>query len=401
MKGKIRPWLWVLVPILLIAWLLPFGWNASMVPYSSLTPSDRGVSGIYRLLEERGEPVGRWEEGWDHLPETRGHVLWIVEPSQRFFSPGEIDTLKQWVRNGNTLIVWATFGRPLSDGLHLDGYEIDHRKKKVSMDRSGSGWKNEVETLHFPRNRRLLSSMDEVWKDDQGIPRIGKRGIGKGAIYYIPEPDLITNRGIGKEDNLALALYFASLAKGDGRIWFDETVHGMEAPSAGGAGEERTLTTLMSPLLWWLFFQGTLLFFLWLYRNGKRFGAPRWESVKEERTGNEYIRAMASLYQWAGVGQESLAIQLEGVLRETRSRLGLGSRSPLSKVLEQTERRMGWVAAQRFRKLIREIENLPDTPKGSTLIRLSRDLQKWREELEGWRPKRSTSRESGSFPTGF
>ena len=58
-----------------------------------------------------------------------------------------------------------------------------------------------------------------------------------------------------------------------------------------------TLEGLLAPMMFMLL-QVLLLSVLWLYMKGKRFAAPRWESVSQVRSGDEYVAAMAGLYRW-------------------------------------------------------------------------------------------------------
>lgn len=390
MKSRGKVWLLILTVLLItvgMGWFISAWLDASHPPYSSRSPAEEGTKGVYRLMEERGIPVGRWEMGWDRLPDTEGNMLWIVEPTDVLLTEGTFRKLQKWIGKGNTVVIWSRPGDPLSGRLGFPAYETHKGEQKVPMQISADGWQKEIRTLYFAHDGRLenAAELDGVWKDREGIPRVGMRRMGKGAVYYIPEPEPITNRYIHRGDNLALVLYFSSLRKEEGKLWFDETLHRVDAMATGMEKGSPSLMNLLTPTMWWITLQLLLLFILWLYRKGKRFASPRWETVQEVRTGDEYIRAMASLYQQAGLGRESLNLQLDSLIQESKLRLGLGPRSMEKTLCDQAEKLVSADFSRRLGALITEVRLLPESPKDRTLIRLSREMQKLREELEGWR----------------
>lgn len=406
MKGRRKVWLLFLTVLLVtfgIGWFISAWLDTSHPPYSSRSPAEEGTKGIYRLLEARGIPVDRWETGWSRLPDTKGNVLWIVEPTEILLTEGTFGELQKWIRKGNTVVLWSRPGDTLSDRLGFGAHETHKGEQEILMPPSADGWGKEIRTLHFVHDGRLESSsdLDDVWKDREEIPRVGMRQMGEGTVYYIPESELITNQYIDQGDNLALVLYFSSLRTGEGKVWFDETAHRMGAMTDGMEESSPSLVNLLTPMMWWFILQLLLLFILWLYRKGKRFASPRWETVREVRTGDEYIRAMASLYEWAGLGRESLSLQLNSLIRESKTRLGLRPQASEEILCDQVEKLVNADVSQRLRTLIIEVKHLPESPKGRTLIRLSREMQKLREELEGWKRMGSIYNRSESSPKGF
>ena len=152
------------------------------------------------------------------------------------------ENLRNWIRKGNTVVIWSRPGDILSGRLGLQAHEGDKGKHDIQMPRVSDGWRTEIRTLHFIYDGRLdsASDLDDAWMDREGIPRVGMRKMGNGEVFYIPEAEPITNGSIDQGDNVALALYFASLRNGQGKVWFDETVHqeglvtpGMEEESPG------------------------------------------------------------------------------------------------------------------------------------------------------------------------
>lgn len=393
-KRRVWPWALTITVLLTVIALVTTWLQTSPIPYSSLNSTEQGTKGIYRLLQEREVPVDRWETGWDRLPESTGHVLWVIQPEQKVYFPEvEGEWLKRWVKKGNTVVIWSGPKTPLSQELGFDAAQSADGVRKVKMAPTTEGWLKEVHSLYFPHGHQVEGSPDRVWMDEQGSPRVGKRSMGRGAIYYIPEPDVITNQAIDRADNLALALHMASFTAGEGKVWFDESVHQSVESTAPAApsqpGTPSTVEELLTPLMRLLLAQLLLGGILWLYLQGKRFGAPRLEPIQEKATGDEYIRGMASLYQWAGLKQESLAIQLEGLLRETNLRMGLSPKASRAELWEQIEKRMGPTACKGLQDLADQVEGLTPPVKRSSFLRISQALQKWKEELEEWTRNRS------------
>ncbi|WP_169713516.1 DUF4350 domain-containing protein [Paludifilum halophilum] len=375
----------------LLGWLVAF-LPASYPSYSSESPAQDGVKGVYRLFKERGVEVARWENHWGDLPDDQGHVLFIVAPEQFLIPETARDRLLRWVSRGNVVVLWADPADPMVTELGFIGESGDGKEKRARMEPVAAGWLKDVRSLYFPRDFRLSDyvELDDSWKDTDGIRRMGRLNTGKGSIYYIPDPEMITNRYIEQADNLALPLYFASLA--DTKVWFDEGVH-KGALSVSGNREEDTPSSpwqLLSGEAWLLIFQGTGLFLLWLFWRGKRFAAPRQETVTEVRTSDEYIEAMGGLYQWAGLGRESLSIQLDGLLKEAAKHFGLPGNASRMDTIRWTRRFLGDEKARRLERLIEEVEQAPSKVKGRKLIRLSREIQEMREEIAEWKTAPST-----------
>ncbi|MFD1394928.1 DUF4350 domain-containing protein [Kroppenstedtia eburnea] len=404
MKGRVKVWtlgLMILLIVIGVGWFLSAWLDTSHPPYSSRSSAEEGLRGIYRLLDDRGVPVDRWEAGWNRLPDSEGHVLWIAEPRGMMLTETAFESLRRWIQKGNTVVIWSKPGDILSGRLGLQAHGGHQGEQDIQMSRVSDGWRREIRTLHFVYDGRLDSDsdLDDAWMDREGIARVGMRNLGNGAIFYIPEAEPITNRGIDQGDNVALALYLASLTNGQGKLWFDETVHReghvppeMEEGSPG-------LTDLLTPMMWWFVLQLFLLLILWLYRGGKRFASPRWENVRVTRTGDEYIQAMASLYERAGLGREALNIQLNALMKETKTRLGLPLQAAEEVVYERAEQLMGTELTRRLQTLVNGVNHLPESPKGRTLIRWSREVQKLREEMEAWRTKGGSTRDgSGTSP---
>ncbi|QKG84434.1 DUF4350 domain-containing protein [Kroppenstedtia pulmonis] len=361
---------------------------SSYPPYSSESPARDGVKGLYRLLEKQRVNVSRWDSTWEHLPNKKQDVLFIVSPKSLLVPGDSLEHLFEWIERGNIVVLWAKPGDPMVTELGFAGQSSDKQGKWMSMESQQKVWLKEINRLYFPSDAWLsdLIELDSEWKDTKGKRRVGSLQMGAGSIYYIPDPDMITNRYIDRGDNLALPLYFASLAKG--QVLFDE---GVRKGALSGKldyeqkGAPTSPTDLLSRESWLLLIQGVILFFFWIYLRGKRFANPRWETVHSSRSSDEYTSAMAGLYQWAELGKESLAIQLEEMLNQTSKVLGLPVGSSQSDIIQQTQLLMGKQVEDRLKKLIVEVENASPKVSGQELIRLSQKIYDTGEEIKRWK----------------
>ena len=69
-----------------------------------------GYKALYLWLQSQDLPVGRWEKGFENLPQDNS-VLVLVEPE---LGPGtgEMEALKEWVSDGRTLVLIASRPNP-------------------------------------------------------------------------------------------------------------------------------------------------------------------------------------------------------------------------------------------------------------------------------------------------
>jgi len=69
-----------------------------------------GYKALYLWLQSLDLPVGRWEKGFENLPQDNS-VLVLVEPE---LGPGtgEMEALKEWVSDGRTLVLIASRPNP-------------------------------------------------------------------------------------------------------------------------------------------------------------------------------------------------------------------------------------------------------------------------------------------------
>lgn len=372
----------ILSSVALLLSLMP----ADVPDYSSESSKKNGTKALYLLLEMRGISVDRFTSH-SPLPSGNGHVLFIAAPDDAQKYRYEIDELKAWTERGNTVVLWAYPGHPLLGEFGFSGYFRGIDKEKVLVKPRSEKWLAEIQTLSFPSGHRVNDEVEPLLTDQSGDILIGEAQLGEGKVFYVPDPNLITNAYIDQEDNLAIPLYFASLAE-EG-VWFDEAIlspyHSNFLVTEDG---KPTLWGLLAPAKLPLL-EALLLVVFWLYFKGKRFAAPRWENVTQVRKADEYVVAMAGLYQAAGLKSEVLEIQEQTFRRKTSSILGLSPDISDDQLVGVIKGTVGEKTALKTRKIIQALREAKKSPLGSKkLIRLSQQMDEVREEIERWKMKR-------------
>lgn len=233
-----------------------------------------------------------------------------------------------------------------------------------------------VPTLDRPQ---LVQStaLSPVVATDQGI-LVGALAREGQTVWVLSDPDILSNHGLGRGDNAALALAVVeALRPSDSAVVFDETIHGFGQNSS----------------LWRLIFQFPYLIatlqvaaavIALVWATAGRFGSP----VPAERplqAGKEtLLNNMASLLQFGGHGSVILRRYLDATLRDVVRRL----RAP--RTLEGEEL-IDWVdrvgaargAQRRFRDLREQVEAASGKagPGGPGLLGTAQDLYRWKREV--------------------
>jgi hypothetical protein len=224
----------------------------------------------------------------------------------------------------------------------------------------------------------------------QGI-LIGERRTGSKRIWLIADPDILSNHGLLKGDNPALAARLFTMLLPPpprGRIVFDETLHGY---SGSTARSPRGLASANNPLR--LLFQFPLVMVtlqvvaalgLVLWATMVRFGKPEpMETLFAQGKGG-LIRNAAHLMEFAG-GRETLLSDyfratVRGVARRLRAPASLGEPA-LIDWLGRVGRAHGVAAdlpaiARRVDEAVRDHGR--STP---TLVAAARDIHRWKQEM--------------------
>ena len=207
------------------------------------------------------------------------------------------------------------------------------------------------------------------------------------AIWVLADPDVIANHGIGRGENAALALAIINRLRGrDGSVVFDETIHGYLAQSAS------PLALLVQfPFVVATFMVAAALGLL-LWATMARFGAPQTAPPPLSAGRQGLLQNVAQLITFAGHQQVMVRRYVQETVSETAHQLhaprGL-SGEPLARWLTRVGEARGVTVD--CAAVIDEVEQLADRRRSDLgpLVRLAREIHRWRREIVDGRSKHS------------
>jgi hypothetical protein len=273
---------------------------------SSLDSGPRGTMALYNWLHDAGFDVSQVQSGQRFPPESG--TLVMINPNSDF-PEGQAGTVKNWVEDGNTLIL--AMGSERDDlsvqlgGRHpmLREFGIDlnlasdysdtvpvaqpvFNDPPVDRVRLAGVW-----SLALPLSNTvvLASSQDS---DGNRLPLAAMVQVGKGRLYIISGDYSMNNTGIRDESNAAFIYNIVQMA-GNKEVVFDEAHHGQ---SVGG-----DILSLFTSYPWgWALIYGALLVGLYFFWSGRRLGPPLpVVSPDQRRPTSDYVRSVASLFRRA------------------------------------------------------------------------------------------------------
>jgi hypothetical protein len=313
--------------------------GAQTPAYSVQRADDRGAALVYRLYGSAGLRPQVWDQELTHLKAPG--LLILLDPArprrifrdveigtEGDFLPHEIKALDDWVKQGNVVVVMTREANDLYGAL---GLIVDEPRgisatpaEPAQPSRLAMGV-NKLQTqtrfgFKFGRKTSKATGEEETAPETYPIPEIpaaawvelftkkdGQRSVpqvvsaarGKGLYVAVNDIWPAGNLGVTNADNARFMLNLAHLRPASGAVWFDE-YHKRPV--------ERGLVTYfrernMLPTLVYLLLLAALLF----WRTGTRFGPADPLVADRRRDSGEYVRAVASLYQNAGMTREAVA----------------------------------------------------------------------------------------------
>ncbi|MCX7597644.1 MAG: hypothetical protein N2512_02070, partial [Armatimonadetes bacterium] len=192
--------------------------------------------------------------------------------------------------------------------------------------------------------------------------------LGQGRIDVLGDANILSNKYLGEADNALLAAAIL-LPDAPARLAFDEYHHGLARyEQLGEAGRARRA---IDAALW------TLLAALAFYVGAGmlRMGRARAFRERPRRTVSEYVRAVAWLYQRAGMNKAALEMLGRGARRAWSARLGVPPQAP-PEVFGEAARRRGLAVADRLEDTLRTLEVVLQAPAVGRhqMLKLAADL---------------------------
>lgn len=366
---------------------------------------DRGPEGTAALaavLAELGHPVRPLRVGLNALlRQPEGSVIFLVA-APGLLPPavptaGELNRLEAFVNAGSTAVVLTDFPDGFLEQFGV-GFQWDEIERK-DRDEGGPRWRESPPVLPGPltlggalgiEGRGSLDAgiADEILYALDGHIVALRRAVGQGHLFALSDPTVATNRGLRRAGNLAFVVELVRQhRRGDGVVLFDD-LHaggGDEFGVVAYARRSGFLPTIGLVLL---------LLGLYLWRAGARFGAilPA-PDRRDLRASSELVRAVARLYERAGLRAHVVALLSRRFRRKIERRSGLPWKREL--VDAWVHRELGepaFKALQVCRAGFGQLLSEPD-PDPDAVLALARRVHRFETEFLD-APRRATRGES-------
>jgi hypothetical protein len=331
--------------------------------------------------------------GWEPVAVTRPiqnthlrGLLVIVEPQTSAgplgMEPGlsDADTkgLLAWVASGNTLVVCGRQQTELHDALRvglITDPNIDRDAEvRVAEPAETGGYTDRIRHLEVegPDSVRTGPGIPLWWVD--GRPGAVLVPHGAGRVMVVPDPSLLTHRGLLRQDNVLFLYNVAALDAADGRVYFDEYHHGLR--SGGGVWgylhyhhQQWSLVQLLAVAL------------VGVWSVAIRLGPA--VPVPQERRADavDLASAVARIYQRAGVRQVLARSLVRDFLGRVARHLRLRPTVPPVQLLAAWRKRHPDESATRLEELLRGTAQLRKLAAGANDMS-EQQLLSWTRALD-------------------
>ncbi len=284
-----------------------------------------GSKALYLELQELKLPVARFQKPFSRLSREKG-VLVISHPDRVPFTKREISFLKEWIQDGNRLILFQGMAKEAYDasleerhtknkteiseintirelsrsfGLSIKRFETASRK---NLDTHLRDPDLSVEISVSSRYRWKKPSGPWLWTEiagDKAGPIIVSRKFGKGDIVAISDASLPSNAELSQAQNLRLILVLL-IAKPPDKIIFDEYHHGHTTQDTFWSyfGSSIFALVLLQSIV------GAGIFFY--SKRASYSGRFKSLAVSKGRSSLEYVDSMANIFQSCAAGSAAL-----------------------------------------------------------------------------------------------
>jgi hypothetical protein len=391
---------------------------------SAYSRSAIGYAGIADVLEKLGVDVVK--SRYDSLGKlTPGSVLVIAEPSP---SPATERTIRTLLKADAILLIlpkwtgapsrqkssWLGEAELLPPGdaawvLHLvapraDVIRRDQAFWTTNMLNIAPTVEAPIQLMHGGPLRPLIGDKDGILLGE--VSRGGgqfmllsdplkplQRGATvtrKRTIWVLSDPDIFANHGFAAAGNAALAVAtIKHLLAGSGRVVFDETLHGFTSEPAGPLLLLFRFPFIVATL------QGAIAIALLLWATLGRFGAPQPAPPPMSAGRLGLLRNIAKLVEFTGHHEVMIRRYVFETVRDVARQLhaprGL-STAGLVAWLQRVGAARGITTD--CGALMNETEALADGRRRSaaSLVRLAREIHRWRGEIVDGRTRHSRDR---------
>ena len=359
--------LWWAVPaasfLILVALAMIFGKPPeSPKNGTSYDASAKGFRAAYLLLERLHYPIARSRRA------TGGAARWVLFPTDdRDEASAPLDA---WVRGGGILI-FADDSENFARGLHMD---LKVENEDAGPDEEPASGAGVARLMGGALRVEWPGHQGRVWATAGDRPVVTVYEHGKGEIWLINRPELLTNRLLSHADNAILLCRIADeiLGKQPGKLEFDEYYHGMR-------DRPGVVALLVRPPTVWITIQGLLLIGLLLWHYVPRFGNLRTATTPRRRSKEEFLNAMASLLERKGDFRDAYSAARNNLAREMEQSMGLPAGAETMVIIQEASRRKS-IDAELLHKVLTG-ESLPVGAGKVVFVRSLKQLETIRDEF--------------------
>lgn len=301
---------------------------------STFLATPLGARALFSFANELDLVTRRRLEPYTAAPAEGVQLAVVLAPAEGY-TPREVATLLDWVRDGGTLFYALGGARRLADSLGLSrvrlqtGRGATRRGRTAVVTAANAPLVNDVgvlDTFRFafsdstePIRARTALVLASAAREAAVI----SFGLGAGRVIAFSDVTPLTNESLRSG---GVALLFARVAEavvGDsGMIEFDEYHQGYRAGGGPWAALRSFLGTRAGNGVLQLALAGLLVLLL----AARRFGEPYRPAPPRRRSPIEHVEALATAYQRAGARRTARRLLLEGLQRRLgrRGRLQAG-----------------------------------------------------------------------------
>jgi hypothetical protein len=337
-----------------------------------------GTRALYQFLEESQLPVVRWRAGYEALAATSHADLMVaIGPFLKDHSPSsrEATALRKWISDGGHLLVIS----------RNPNFEFTDPANHVVWTKADQDWTKPADQIADLKSDRFIIQPTLLTRDLKGLqlstlasrvfvyrppvvsPSPGASpsppsnpddddseilwapvvhmgdetgavlvdfDYGEGRIVILSDPYVVANNGIGRGDNLHLAMNLLTELRGEGgRILIDETHHGF------GESHNQWITYFRGTPAKWFVGQLLAVALIAAYTYGKRFARPLPLPQLDRHSPLEFVGSMANLQKLASARELALENIYPPFRVEVCRTLGVSVRASVDEIVSALGRR--------------------------------------------------------------
>jgi len=376
--------------------LILYAFQEKIIPYSddeylrtSYSNSISGTYGFFITLSELKYNAQRYKRDFNNLSDKECGIM-IIPATYciREFMPSEWTALKEWVKKGNTAVIFIdSFLNHHQNTYEMKTYPLwksaitenvkcitlnENRHQQYSKRYSGKLKTFADKTDEFISNQ-IADSVALAGKNDKSY--IFAKPEGNGIIYLINGNRIISNEGILKPDNFIFLMNIIdiSLTGKDKIIFFDEYHNNF--------GSNRNLWSTFPVMVKTGVIQILIAIALLLFYLSRRTTAPvNYETGGRSRA--EYISSMADIFKKAKANSAAAEKLCDKFFRDVRSSLFLPETCKVEDIINIFEKQKKG-RSEKFKMLLNTAGKISQRPaKTETIIDFSKKADSFIKDIK-------------------